>query len=250
MNSSTPRQSSLTIVDEIGEPFSVDARELQRLLGHGRDFTNWIKYMIERLGLSEGADFSPFLAKSTGGRPATEYRLTQSAAKRIQIAARGEVGDAARDGAVKLHDHVESIQAPSDDEIILRAQQILQTRVAALTSRVAELEPRAEIADRLTAAEGDMSLSDAARRLGFGPRWFIARLACEGVIHGHVRMRRPRADLLKAGFFVVRSVQIGTWPDGSPRFEGQTMVTYAGLSWMAGKYQTGKALAARAGVRP
>lgn len=219
--------------------FPVDARELHEALGLTMDFSDWIKATIERLKMSERIDF--VCSRSTGsngrgGHNRVDYRLSQNAAKQIQIAARGEVGAAARAGAVKLHDHVESIQAPSEDEIILRAQQILQSRVQALTAQVAELAPRAEVADRLTRAEGDMSLMDAGRRLGFGPRAFVARLACEGIIHGHVRDRRPRADLLKAGYFVVRSVCVGTWPDGRDRVVGQTMVTVPGLAWLVGRY--------------
>jgi anti-repressor protein len=233
---------------------TVDARELHASLGLTKDFSTWFKATVERLALVEGFDFvscSPSKgSESHGGQNRIDYKLSQHAAKRIQASAKGDVGEAAREGLVKLHDHVEAILAPSEDEIILRAQQILQSRVKALTEQVAELQSRAEIADRLTRAEGEMSLSDAARRLGFGPRTFIAKLACEGILHGHVRYRRPRADALKAGYFVVRSVEIGEWPDGSPRFEGQTMVTYAGLSWLSGRYERKGLLPVRSEARP
>lgn len=228
------------------DEFPVDAREVYAQLGLTMDFSDWIKLTIRRLELSERIDFvSRFTGNQTGrggDRRSVAYFLTQNAAKRIQIAARGEAGDAAREGAVKLHDHVEALRAPTDDEIIAKAHEILQGRVKALAERVDELEPRAEIADRLTRADGDMSLMDAARRLGLPPRGFISRLCQDGILHGHVRDRRPRAELMKAGYFVVRSVCAGCWPDGRDRVVGQTMVTVSGLAWLVGRYASQRSL--------
>ncbi|MDR2052471.1 MAG: antA/AntB antirepressor family protein [Treponema sp.] len=56
------------IVDHNGKPM-VNARDLHERLEVGRDFSNWIKDRIEKYGFLEGEDFSPNLAKNTGGRP-------------------------------------------------------------------------------------------------------------------------------------------------------------------------------------
>lgn len=55
--------------------------------------------------------------------------------------------------------------ALSEDEIVHQALTITNRRVEALTARVAELEPRAAVADHLLDATGDMSVGDAAKTL-------------------------------------------------------------------------------------
>ena len=54
----------------------VNARELHESLCVGRDFTNWIKERIAKYGFSEGSDFTPVSAKSTGGRPSSEALIS------------------------------------------------------------------------------------------------------------------------------------------------------------------------------
>lgn len=57
--------------------------------------------------------------------------------------------------------------ALTDDELIHQALSISATRVAALTERVAELEPKAELADAyLTAGGGERLVDQAAKLLG------------------------------------------------------------------------------------
>lgn len=55
--------------------------------------------------------------------------------------------------------------ALTEDEIVHQALAITARRVEELTERVAELEPKAEVADRLLNAEGDLSVRDAAQAL-------------------------------------------------------------------------------------
>lgn len=69
-----------------------DARDLHTFLGVGRFFSNWIKERIEQYGFVEGEDFLPVLAKSTGGRPATEYHLTLDTAKELAMVENNEQG--------------------------------------------------------------------------------------------------------------------------------------------------------------
>lgn len=74
----------------------VDARELHEALCIGRDFTDWIKYQIESLGLIERVDFTTNLGKSTGGRPSAEYILNLDAATHVAMASRTERGHQVR----------------------------------------------------------------------------------------------------------------------------------------------------------
>lgn len=53
----------------------------------------------------------------------------------------------------------------TEDQMILASIRILDGRVRALTEEVAELKPRAEVADRILEADGDFDLRDAAQSL-------------------------------------------------------------------------------------
>jgi phage anti-repressor protein len=65
---------------------SVDARDLHSRLGVKKDFSNWIKYNIEKLNLIEGTDFSTVAKKGEGGKfAATEYILTLDVSKHIAM---------------------------------------------------------------------------------------------------------------------------------------------------------------------
>lgn len=69
-----------------------DARDLHNFLAVGRDFSTWIKDRIEQYGFVECEDFSPFLGKSTGGRPGMEYHLTLDTAKELAMVENNEQG--------------------------------------------------------------------------------------------------------------------------------------------------------------
>ena len=69
-----------------------DARDLHSYLSVGRDFSTWIKDRIEQYGFVEGEDFSPFLGKSTGGRPGMEYHLTLDMAKELAMVENNDQG--------------------------------------------------------------------------------------------------------------------------------------------------------------
>lgn len=69
-----------------------DARDLHQFMNVGRDFSNWVKARIEQYGFIEGEDFSPILAKSTGGRPGMEYHLTLDTAKELAMVENNDQG--------------------------------------------------------------------------------------------------------------------------------------------------------------
>jgi phage anti-repressor protein len=70
---------------------AVSARLLHEKLGVGTDFTNWCKRMFE-YGYEQGVDFTPNLAKSTGGRPSIDYIFSLDMAKEVCMIQRSEIG--------------------------------------------------------------------------------------------------------------------------------------------------------------
>lgn len=82
-------------ITEMNGRQAVSARELYTFLEVKSIFTHWCNRMFS-YGFEEGSDFLPFLAKSTGGRPATDYALTLDTAKEISMLQRTEKGKQAR----------------------------------------------------------------------------------------------------------------------------------------------------------
>lgn len=73
--------------------------------------------------------------------------------------------------------------ALTDDELIHQALSISATRVAALSERVAELEPKAELAENyLTASVGSRLVGEAAKILGMKEKQLRAFLLAEKLI--------------------------------------------------------------------
>jgi phage anti-repressor protein len=89
----------------------VDARTLHQFLQVGKDFSNWIKGRIDDYGFVEGRDFSPILAKSTGGRQAIEYSLTLDMAKELSMLERNEQGKQARQYFIQAEKQLRQLQA-------------------------------------------------------------------------------------------------------------------------------------------
>lgn len=73
----------------------VSARELYEFLGIKTDFSEWCKRMFD-YGFEDGRDFTPFLGKSTGGRPSSDFALTIDCAKEISMVQRTDKGKQAR----------------------------------------------------------------------------------------------------------------------------------------------------------
>ncbi|MEU9805068.1 phage antirepressor KilAC domain-containing protein [Mycobacterium sp. NPDC050853] len=107
------------------------------------------------------------VSKKGDGRPQTDYLVTRFAAYLIAMNGdprKSEVSAAQHYFAVKAREAEVAVPL-TDDELIHRALSITARRVEALTERVAELEPKAEVADKLLDAAGDLSVRDAAQAL-------------------------------------------------------------------------------------
>lgn len=99
---------------------------------------------------------------------------------------------------------VAPVRELTDAEIVHRALTITTKQVEALTARVAELEPKAEVADKLLDATGDLSVRDAAQSLTragikVGERRLFAELEGRGWISrsvgdGRYRVKQPAIE--------------------------------------------------------
>lgn len=146
----------------------VSARDLYEALGIGKDFTNWFKQQIDRLGLVEQIDFTPFRAESTGGRPSVDYHVTIDIAKHIAMISGGENGKKVREYFIQVE------KAWNDpDQVMARAAIIGQKRLAVAMQRVQMLEvkieadkPKVDYFDTAVDRTGLFNFRDTAYALG------------------------------------------------------------------------------------
>lgn len=111
-------------------------------------------------------------------------------AKRFKKWVTGTVLPAIRkDGAYIAGEEKVATGEMTEDELLLRAMTILQdkaTRLAAerdaAVSRVAKLEPEAGAFTNFLGTEGKLTLRDAAKQLGLGPKDFVSRLIAGGYL--------------------------------------------------------------------
>jgi prophage antirepressor-like protein len=98
---------------------------------------------------------------------------------------------------------------------------------------VAELKPKADAHDRLSAARGDMCLQDAGRILGRQPNVLVRTLIDDGILfRGAHGKPEPQHEYRERSYFRVRVTEV----NGEAYV--QTLVTPRGLQWLAGRYPT------------
>jgi len=110
--------------------------------------------------------------------------------------------------------------------------------VAEKDQRIAELEPKAEAHDRLQASDGAVSLQTAGRILGRQPRKLIETLEISGALVRSDRGRLlPAARFREVGYFVVREFVVrAESAEDEDKAYPQTLVTPAGLQWLARRF--------------
>lgn len=122
---------------------AVSARELYDFLEVKRDFTNWCKQMFD-YGFEEDKDFTPILAKSTGGRPSVDYALTLNCAKEIAMIQRTPKGKQAREYFIacekKLYEMAKPLSTLDMLELSIKQLRAQEQRVNAIENDVLELK--------------------------------------------------------------------------------------------------------------
>jgi len=103
----------------------VDARKLWEFLEVKSDFDKWIARRIEQYDFVENIDFSPNLAKSTGGRPSKEYDLTINMAKELCMIENNPMGKSARRYFIYREEQAKKLLAKRDGVISDRLEEAM-----------------------------------------------------------------------------------------------------------------------------
>lgn len=153
---------------------AVMGRDLHAFLEVGRDYTNWFKQMVG-YGFIEGHDFTPDLAKSTGGRPRADHIVSLDMAKEISMIQRTDKGKQARAYFLECERRAKQPAELSGPELMAKALVEAQATLEAANNKVRELEAPAKSWNTMAAQGGDYSVSAAAKTLSRDPNIRIGR---------------------------------------------------------------------------
>ena len=169
---------------------TVSGRELHALLDIKTEYAKWFERICE-FGFSQGIDFSPYVTKSTGGRPSTDHQLTIDMAKQICMIQRTPIGRQYREYFLEVErqwNNPEAVMARAlkiaDKKLIEATTQIsiLTTQNEQLTEKNEELNiktiqqeqqigylrPAAEYTNRILTAPDLLTATQIAKEYGVG----------------------------------------------------------------------------------
>lgn len=210
-----------TVEFDGSEQQTVNARELHEFLEVGKDFSNWIKDRIEKYGFVENVDyvrFSPNLAKTPyGGRPSVEYHISLSMAKELCMVERNEKGKQARQYFIECErvakQKLTSQPAlPSYSEALRQlADQIDHNKE--LQEKIEQDKPKVEYCDQIVADNGSMTITKAAKVIGYPPRKFKDYIRQIGWLYANADT--PMQHVITSGYMVLRYAH---WTDNDGNY--------------------------------
>jgi DNA-damage-inducible protein D len=171
------------------------ARDLMPLLGYGADWRNFhnaigrARATCSNSGGDTVTNFVGATKVAASGPGAEDVHLSRYACYLVAMNGdprKTEIANAQTYFAIKTR---EAETAPAreltDDEVIHRALTVSARRVAELTEKVAELEPKAEFYDELMDADGAYTWNATAKILGWGRNVMLRELRRCGVVQGN-----------------------------------------------------------------
>lgn len=217
---------------------TVNARELHIFLEVGKDFSTWVKDRIEKYNFVENQDFvcSPILgSEGRGGQNRVDYHLSLDMAKELAMVERNEKGKQARQYFIECEKKAKQTLDPAkalNDPVIMRSLLLnYSEKVIDLEHQVSEMKPQTEAFKRISFADGNMCITDAAKTLQIQPKRLFAYLNENLWIYRRSGNKNWVAyqDRIQTGLLIHKVTTITT-SDGEERVQQQALVTPRGLA--------------------
>ena len=210
-----------TVEFDGSEQQTVNARELHAFLEVGKDFSTWLKDRIEKYDFIENVDyvrFSPESGKTPyGGRPSVEYHISLSMAKELCMVERNEKGKQARQYFIECERVAkQKLTAqpalPSYSEALRQlADQIDHNKE--LQEKIEQDKPKVEYCDQIVADNGSMTITKAAKVIGYPPRKFKDYIRQIGWLYANADT--PMQHVITSGYMVLRYAH---WTDNDGNY--------------------------------
>lgn len=210
-----------TVEFDGSEQQTVNARELHEFLEVGKDFSTWLKDRIEKYDFIENMDyvrFSPESGKTPyGGRPSVEYHISLSMAKELCMVERNEKGKQARQYFIECERVAKpkltaQPALPSYSEALRQlADQIDHNKE--LQEKIEQDKPKVEYCDQIVADNGSMTITKAAKVIGYPPRKFKDYIRQIGWLYANADT--PMQHVITSGYMVLRYAH---WTDNDGNY--------------------------------
>lgn len=220
---------------------TVNARELHAFLENRDMFANWIKDRIEQYGFVENQDFVRYLENSKkplGGRPSMEYALSLDMAKELSMVERNAKGKQARQYFIDCEKRLSgSLNIPQTLPDALRLAADLAERNQQQAAQIAELAPKAEALARIEVAQGDLTVTQAAKILNMPPKQLFDWLAQHGWLYrsGGSGVWLGYQDKVRSGCVTHSVHRYESRSTGEQRIATQVYLTPKGMGKIAEK---------------
>lgn len=206
-----------TIEFDGSEQQTVNARELHEFLENGDKFATWIVDRINQFGFLENQDFVTFSENSEKGRPRKEYALSLDMAKELCMVERNEKGKQARQYFIECERVAkQKLTAqpalPSYSEALRQlADQIDHNKE--LQEKIEQDKPKVEYCDQIVADNGSMTITKAAKVIGYPPRKFKDYIRQVGWLYANADT--PMQHVITSGYMVLRYAH---WTDNDGNY--------------------------------
>lgn len=217
---------------------TVSSRELHDKLGIKKDFTDWFKQQVERLGLIEDRDFTPFWGESTGGRPSMDFRVPIDIGKHLCMISGGELAHQIRGYFIQLE---KAWNSP--EQIMARAIQIANKQINGLQLQLEAQRPKVIFAEALEVSNNTILIGELAKILrqngiAIGQNRLFEKLREDGYLMKRGEAyNQPTQSSMDLGLFEIKKRTINN-PDGSVRATTTTKVTGKGQIYFVNKFKT------------
>lgn len=217
------------------EQQTVNARELHAFLEVGKDFSTWLKDRIEKYGFVEDLDFvkidSPKLGNQRGGdRRSIEYHISLSMAKELCMVERNEKGKQARLYFIECEkiakQKTQPIAIPQTLPKALRLAADLAEKNQKLLEEQKINAPKVDYCDQIVADNGAMTITKAAKVIGYPPRKFKDYIRQVGWLYANADT--PMQHVITSGYMVLRYAH-WTDNDGNPVEKPYAHITAKGM---------------------
>ena len=221
---------------------TVNARELHAFLENRDHFSTWIKDRISQYGFVENQDFVIASGNSEairGGHNRLDYFLSLDMAKELSMVERNAKGKQARqyfiDCEKRLSGSLNAIPQTLPDALRLAAD--LAERNQQQAAQIAELAPKAEALARIEVAQGDLTVTQAAKILNMPPKQLFDWLAQHGWLYrsGGSGVWLGYQDKVRSGCVTHSVHRYESRSTGEQRIATQVYLTPKGMGKIAEK---------------
>ncbi|MDO4657931.1 phage antirepressor KilAC domain-containing protein [Kingella sp. (in: b-proteobacteria)] len=220
---------------------TVNARELHAFLENRDHFSTWIKDRISQYGFVENQDFVIASGNSEairGGHNRLDYFLSLDMAKELSMVERNAKGKQARQYFIDCEKRLSgSLNIPQTLPDALRLAADLAERNQQQAAQIAELTPKAEAMTRIEAAQGDITVTQAAKMLKMPPKQLFDWLAQHGWLYrsGGSGVWLGYQDKVRSGCVTHSVHRYESRSTGEQRIATQVYLTPKGMGKIAEK---------------